>query len=114
MVCDTFSLTRVIWTMSVQPRYAQLLMTRKKTKNSPPMAGPAHKKAGPVPSLSYERWAVGRLSIGTRCQVEPSMSCIPLREDPICRSCYEGHVERELEAPEMPNIPNMPNMEDRK
>ncbi|MCK4911800.1 MAG: hypothetical protein KAR83_09160 [Thermodesulfovibrionales bacterium] len=77
---------------------------RKKTKGTPPKAGPAGNSAGPVPSLSYERWVVGRLSIGTRCQVEPSMSCIPLREDPICRSCYEGHKERAPEAPGMPGM----------
>ena len=74
--------------------YALLVTMRKVIRSTPPQAGPArNKKAGPAPSLSYERWAVGRLSMGERCRVEVSMSCIPLREDPICRSCFESSCE---------------------
>ena len=79
--------------MSVQARYAQLVTQRKTIKSTPPQAGPAHRKAGSAPAFSYERWAVGRLSLGTRCTLETSMSCIPLREDPICRGCFEGARE---------------------
>ncbi len=73
--------------------YALLVTMRKEIESTPPQAGPARKKAGPAPALSYERWAVGRLSMGERCRVEASMSCIPLREDPICRSCFESSCE---------------------
>ncbi len=70
---------------------------RKVIRSIPPQAGPArNKKAGPAPSLSYERWAVGRLSMGERCRVEVSMSYIPLREDPICRSCFESAYEEAM------------------
>lgn len=39
--------------------------------------------------LKYERWATARLINKARCLVEKSMTCIPLRGDPICRACYE-------------------------
>ncbi len=78
--------------------YALLVTMRKVIRSIPPQAGPAQEKAGPAPSLSYERWAVGRLSMGERCRVEASMSCIPLREDPICRSCYESACQEAMQS----------------
>lgn len=40
--------------------------------------------------LSYEKWAVDRLSEGIKCRLLDSMACIPLREDPLCRGCFEN------------------------
>ena len=40
--------------------------------------------------LSYEKWAVSRLSESSKCKLENSMACIPLREDPLCRGCFEA------------------------
>jgi hypothetical protein len=43
--------------------------------------------------VSYEIWAAGKLRVKARCRVEGSMSCIPLRSDPICLGCYESDME---------------------
>ena len=40
--------------------------------------------------MRYESWAFERIKNKPKCSVEPSMTCIPLRDDPICRACYEG------------------------
>lgn len=40
--------------------------------------------------MRYEVWAIEQLRKKPRCRVEPSMKCIPLRNDPICNACYEG------------------------
>lgn len=40
--------------------------------------------------ISYEAWAQARLAERQICRVERSMSCIPLRGDPICRACFES------------------------
>jgi hypothetical protein len=39
--------------------------------------------------MTYETWAMRQIREGSRCKVEGSMSCIPLRNDPICWACYE-------------------------
>jgi hypothetical protein len=44
--------------------------------------------------LSYEEWAAERLREKSRCRVERSMTCIPLRSDPICRACHESDQVR--------------------
>jgi hypothetical protein len=49
--------------------------------------------------LSYEAWAQTRLTERQICRVERSMSCIPLRGDPICRACFESDIEGAEEAP---------------
>jgi hypothetical protein len=36
----------------------------------------------------YEHWAAQKLRERARCAVEPSLACIPLRDDPICRTCW--------------------------
>jgi hypothetical protein len=41
-------------------------------------------------SVSYERWAMERLKCRKKCRVERAMSCVPLRDDPICRACFES------------------------
>lgn len=43
--------------------------------------------------MTYDKWAINRLSKGLRCRVLDSMSCIPLRDDPTCRSCFEDEKE---------------------
>lgn len=45
--------------------------------------------------MTYETWAMRQLRERPQCRVEGSMSCIPLRNDPICRACYESDIERE-------------------
>ncbi len=45
--------------------------------------------------LGYEWWSLKRLNEQPPCSVEPSMSCIPLRGDPICRACFETDILRE-------------------
>jgi hypothetical protein len=47
---------------------------------------------------SYELWAVGQLKEKKRCRVEGTMSCIPLRTDPICRGCFESDMEEIRQA----------------
>ena len=37
----------------------------------------------------YEQWSTEQMQEGVTCRVEHSISCIPLRSDPICNSCYE-------------------------
>jgi hypothetical protein len=49
----------------------------------------------------FERWTLERLTERPRCSVEPSMSCIPLRGDPICMACFEAELENGAkEAPD--------------
>jgi hypothetical protein len=36
----------------------------------------------------YEHWAAQKLKERACCTVEPSLACIPLRDDPICRTCW--------------------------
>lgn len=90
-------MNRFLWTGSAFLDYPQGVMTRKsKIKSLPPQAGrgkgvrsaPAT-KAGDM-RMSYEFWAVERLRKKETCKVERTMSCIPLRDDPICGACYEG------------------------
>ena len=45
---------------------------------------------GDMGELTYNKWAVNRLSKGMKCKLEESMACIPLREDPLCQSCFEA------------------------
>jgi|Deesub1362A_J573_1020465.scaffolds.fasta_scaffold00740_30 hypothetical protein len=45
--------------------------------------------------MKYEVWALEQLTQKVRCRVEKSMSCIPLRNDPICQACYESDKELE-------------------
>lgn len=45
--------------------------------------------------MKYEVWAVERLKGRAKCAVEPSMTCIPLRGDPICMTCFELDVTKE-------------------
>lgn len=47
--------------------------------------------------LSYEKWTLRRLAEKPRCNMEPSMSCIPLRGDPICMACFETEIEEPAE-----------------
>jgi hypothetical protein len=42
----------------------------------------------------FERWTLERLTERPRCSVEPAMSCIPLRGDPICMACFEADMEK--------------------
>jgi len=42
--------------------------------------------------FSYEQWAVGRLRFGDKC-TKGGGACIPLREDEICRKCFEAAKE---------------------
>jgi hypothetical protein len=37
----------------------------------------------------YEQWSTKQMQEGPRCRVEHSISCIPLRSDPICYACFE-------------------------
>ena len=48
--------------------------------------------------ISYDDWVVGRLRDRALCRVEPGMSCIPLREDPICRACFDDDMAMMQEA----------------
>jgi hypothetical protein len=41
----------------------------------------------------YDRWASDQLGRRKRCRVDASISCIPLRGDPICRACYDSDME---------------------
>jgi hypothetical protein len=43
--------------------------------------------------ISYEHWAIERLRKKETCKVERSTTCVPLRDDPICRACFEGEKE---------------------
>ena len=94
-------MTRVIWTVSVKARYDLRVMdekTKRKGSPSPNRRGcPAITaiKDGPAPArpMGYEHWAVSRLRHRGPCRVEPGMSCIPLRDDPICMSCYDSYRE---------------------
>jgi hypothetical protein len=47
--------------------------------------------------ISYEHWAIERLRKKETCKVERSMTCVPLRDDPICRACFEGEQEARSE-----------------
>jgi hypothetical protein len=47
---------------------------------------------------AYEEWAISRLREKCPCRVEPSMRCIPLREDMICMSCFESDKDSSGEA----------------
>lgn len=49
-----------------------------------------------VMKKSYEAWSIERLNTRAICAVETTMRCIPLREDPICRECFEAET---LNAP---------------
>lgn len=40
--------------------------------------------------MRYEIWAFEQLRGKNRCRIEHSMACIPLRNDPICKACYES------------------------
>ena len=42
--------------------------------------------------MRYELWVVEQLRQKPPCRMEQSMTCIPLRNDPICRACYEAAV----------------------
>lgn len=71
-------------------------MTRKSVINlSPRRAGEG--SSGPLPPkterISYEHWAIERLRKKEACRVERSMTCVPLRDDPICRACFDGDQE---------------------
>lgn len=44
-------------------------------------------------ALRYENWVLLRLQEAPPCSIEPQMSCIPLRDDPICMECYALCVE---------------------
>jgi hypothetical protein len=46
---------------------------------------------------NYERWTLRRLTEKPRCSMEPTMSCIPLRGDPICMSCFEAEEINSIE-----------------
>lgn len=49
---------------------------------------------------AYEEWAVSQLREHRACRVEPSMRCIPLREDMICMNCFASDTGgREEDAP---------------
>lgn len=43
----------------------------------------------------FDLWVLERLTHKKPCKVEPSMSCLPLRDDPICSSCF---LDETLEA----------------
>ena len=44
----------------------------------------------PEPALSFKEWSTRRMALGLYCTVEPSMTCLALKGDPICMSCHEG------------------------
>ena len=39
---------------------------------------------------AFSLWAIERLAERKMCKVERSLTCIPLKGDPICGACYEG------------------------
>ena len=45
--------------------------------------------------LTYERWAVSVLAMGRPCKATKAMTCVPLRDDPLCRACYEDEKAEE-------------------
>lgn len=44
---------------------------------------------------TYEDWSLKQLTENQPCRVEPSTSCIPLREDPMCQACFEEDITQE-------------------
>lgn len=49
-------------------------------------------------SKSFDAWAVARIRSRARCTVEPSMTCLPLKHDPICSACREANASLNKEA----------------
>lgn len=41
------------------------------------------------PKFCYEQWSTEQMQEVVRCRVVDNLSCIPLRSDPVCWSCYE-------------------------
>jgi hypothetical protein len=54
----------------------------------PAPACPAGEKKEEAMKTPYEHWAAQKLKERACCTVEPSLACIPLRDDPICRTCW--------------------------
>ncbi|MBI4822642.1 MAG: hypothetical protein HY805_00200 [Nitrospirae bacterium] len=48
---------------------------------------------GGLMKKSFDRWAVEQIKERVRCRVERSMTCLPLKGDPICSACYEADKE---------------------
>jgi hypothetical protein len=72
-------------------------MTRKSGINALPPRRAGEGSSGPLPPnkkrMSYEHWAIERLRNKDMCRMERSMTCVPLRDDPICLACFEGEEE---------------------
>ncbi len=49
---------------------------------------------------TYEEWSAGMIRGQDKCLVESSMHCIPLKDDPICKACYQAHVEVKYARPD--------------
>lgn len=44
--------------------------------------------------MTFYTWARQQMIKKELCKIEPSMVCIPLKEDPICQACYEGEKDK--------------------